>query len=55
VRGRLGEWIAVGGAQVSEDRRERGVLSAGAEQRSSQRGVWLKVEAVAEPASGMPR
>lgn len=41
VRGRLGEWIAVGGADVREQSTS-GVQSA-------QRGVWLKVDAVDSP------
>ncbi len=41
VRGRLGEWIAVGGADAH--------AAADASAQSSQRGVWLKVDAADRP------
>ncbi len=41
VRGRLGEWIPVGGADVREQ--------TGSASHSTQRGVWLKVDAVDSP------
>lgn len=41
VRGRLGEWIPVGGAELREQ------TTSGAQ--STQRGVWLKVDAVDSP------
>jgi hypothetical protein len=46
VQGRLGEWIAVGGADVREDRSSSGVLSSGQGVERNRRGVWLKVEEV---------
>jgi type II secretory pathway component GspD/PulD (secretin) len=45
VQGRLGEWIAVGGADVREDRSTSGILSSGQGVERNRRGVWLKVEA----------
>lgn len=50
VRGRLGEWIAVGGADVRGESQSSGVLSSGQRAETNRRGVWLKVEA----ASGRP-
>jgi hypothetical protein len=46
VQGRLGEWIAVGDADLREQAQRSG--SAGSEARlaSTTRGVWVKVEAV---------
>jgi hypothetical protein len=44
VRGRLGEWIAVGGADVRSDSQTSGVLSSGQQSASQSRGVWLKVD-----------
>jgi hypothetical protein len=45
VQGRLGEWIAVGGADVREDRSTSGILSSGQGVERNRRGVWLKVDA----------
>lgn len=45
VQGRLGEWIAVGGADVREDRSTSGILSSGHGVERNRRGVWLKVDA----------
>ena len=49
VRGRLGEWIAVGGADLREDLRSSDVAGSASSAQSTQRGVWLKVEEVASP------
>ncbi len=46
VRGRLGEWIAVGGADLREDSRASAIASAASIAQATQRGVWLKVEEV---------
>ena len=46
VQGRLGEWIAVGGADLAEQARRGGVLSSDARTASSQRGVWVRVDDV---------
>jgi hypothetical protein len=46
VQGRLGEWIALGGADLAEQARRGGVLSSDARSASSQRGVWVRVEDV---------
>lgn len=46
VRGRLGEWIAVGGADLREDSRSSGITGSASNAQSTQRGVWLKVEDV---------
>ncbi len=46
VQGRLGEWIAVGGADVREDRSSTGVLSSGQGIELNRRGVWLRVDEV---------
>ncbi len=46
VQGRLGEWIAVGGADVREDRSSSGVLSSGQAVERNRRGVWLRVDEV---------
>jgi hypothetical protein len=46
VQGRLGEWIAVGGADLRESARRDGVLSRDARAASSQRGVWVRVDDV---------
>jgi hypothetical protein len=44
VRGRLGEWIAVGGADARGESQAGGVLSGAQRAETNQRGVWLKVE-----------
>ncbi len=49
VRGRLGEWIAVGGADMRADAGASGAGSAANSAQSAQRGVWLKVDAVDSP------
>lgn len=51
VRGRLGEWIAVGGADQREQSSSSGILSSASSERSTQRGVWLKVDLVDLDAS----
>lgn len=45
VRGKPGEWIAVGGADARTDAHSIDVFSA----HSAQRGVWLKVDADESP------
>jgi len=53
VQGRLGEWIALGDADLREQSRRAGASGVGTQSMSSQRGVWVKVEdaaaAVAAP------
>lgn len=44
VRGRLGEWIPVGGADMREDSRAGAFAAAPDSAQATQRGVWLKVE-----------
>jgi hypothetical protein len=46
VQGRLGEWIAVGGADVREDRSASGMLSSGQGVERNRRGAWLRVDEV---------
>ncbi|MFZ5538538.1 MAG: hypothetical protein ACOY5V_02210 [Pseudomonadota bacterium] len=46
VRGRLGEWIAVGGADVRGEWQSSGLLSSGQRAETNRRGVWLKVEEI---------
>jgi hypothetical protein len=46
VQGRLGEWIALGGADLAEHARRDGVFASDARAASSQRGVWVRVEDV---------
>jgi hypothetical protein len=46
VQGRLGEWIAVGGADVREDRSASSLLSSERDVERNRRGVWLKVDAL---------
>lgn len=46
VRGRLGEWIAVGGADVRGESQSGGMLSSGQRAETNRRGVWLKVEEI---------
>lgn len=50
VRGRLGEWIAVGGADARGESQSSGVLSSGGRAETSRRGVWLRVEEVGAAA-----
>ncbi len=45
VRGRLGEWIAVGGAEMHAESHSGSAASLGRGAQSGGRGVWLKVEA----------
>jgi hypothetical protein len=47
VRGRLGEWIAVGGADARGDSQSSGVLSSAQRAGVNRRGVWLKVDVAA--------
>ncbi|MFN3566817.1 MAG: hypothetical protein ACK4V1_12640 [Burkholderiaceae bacterium] len=49
VRGRLGEWIAVGGADVRGESQAGGMLWSGQRAETNRRGVWLKVEVAAGP------
>lgn len=44
VSGRLGEWMELGGSNVSETRSGSGILSGNAAQRSDNRSIWVKVE-----------
>lgn len=44
VRGRLGEWIPVGDADVRSESQTSGILSSGRQASAQSRGVWLKVE-----------
>ncbi len=44
VRGRLGEWIAVGGADERGESQAGGLLSSGQRTETNRRGAWLKVE-----------
>lgn len=46
VRGRLGEWIAVGGADVRDTAQTSGMLASTQREEGSRRGVWLKVEEI---------
>jgi hypothetical protein len=46
VQGRLGEWISLGGADLSEQARRGGIISSDAGTASSQRGAWVRVEDV---------
>lgn len=49
VRGRLGEWIAVGGVDARGESSTSGMLSSTQRTDTGQRGVWLKVEEVGAP------
>lgn len=49
VRGRLGEWIAVGGVDARGESSTSGMLSSTQRTDIGQRGVWLKVEEVGAP------
>jgi hypothetical protein len=44
VRGRLGEWIAVGGADSSREAQASGTLGTDRAAQSASRGAWVKVE-----------
>lgn len=44
VQVRLGEWVALGGADTRAETSTRGLLSQSASTQSGQRGVWVKVE-----------
>ncbi len=44
VQVRLGEWVALGGADLRAEQSTRGLLSQDASAQSGQRGVWVKVE-----------
>ncbi len=44
VRGRLGEWIEIGGVNESGDNSEGGIGYSGSSRSSDSRSVWLKVE-----------
>lgn len=46
VQGRLGEWIALGGADLRGDSRERGIASIDERSAASRRGLWVKVEEI---------
>jgi type II secretory pathway component GspD/PulD (secretin) len=46
VQVRLGEWVSLGGADTRAESSQRGLLSAGRDAQSTQRGVWVKVEEV---------
>jgi hypothetical protein len=46
VRGRLGEWIAVGGAELRRESQRNGMLGTDLQSQSASRGVWLMVESV---------
>jgi hypothetical protein len=51
LRGRLGEWIAVGGADVGSESQSSGLLSSEKRAETNRRAVWLKVEEVRPPSS----
>src|SRR3972149_1817807 len=44
VSGRLGEWIELGGAGVSETRTQSGLLSSGERTAVGERRIWVKVD-----------
>ncbi|AOF80857.1 bacterial type II and III secretion system family protein [Methyloversatilis sp. RAC08] len=46
VRGRLGEWIELGGSGYSEQVGERGITRYGTRDAQSQRRLWVKVDVV---------
>jgi len=46
VRGRLGEWIELGGASSSSSRSEGAILSSRERSSSGDRRVWVKVEEI---------
>jgi hypothetical protein len=45
LRGRLGEWLAVGGAETSTAAQSSGTPLSTSSAQSGRRGVWLKLEA----------
>lgn len=51
VRGRLGEWIAVGGAEARDESQSGGALASAQRAQTSRRGVWLKVDEVGATAT----
>lgn len=54
VRGRLGEWIALGGADQRGESSTGGLLSSAQQSQSSTRSVWLKVEEIDAAPTNMP-
>lgn len=44
VQVRLGDWVALGGADQRADGVQTGLLASGQEAITSQRGVWMKVD-----------
>jgi hypothetical protein len=54
VQGRLGEWIALGDADLREQARRDGTLSSDARATSTSRGAWVKVEDVTAGAQTPP-
>jgi hypothetical protein len=52
VQGRLGEWIALGDADLREQAQRDGVLSSDSLTTSASRGVWVKVDEVTAGAQG---
>jgi hypothetical protein len=46
VQGRLGEWIALGDADLREESQRSGTLSSDSRMAASRRGVWVKVEEI---------
>ena len=46
VQGRLGEWIALGGADLAEQTRRQEILGSDARASAGSRGVWVMVEDV---------
>jgi hypothetical protein len=52
VQGRLGEWIALGDADLREQAQRDGVLSSDSRTTSASRGVWVKVDEVTAGAQG---
>ena len=54
VQGRLGEWIALGDADLHEQARRDGTLSSDARATSTSRGAWVKVEDVTAGAQTPP-
>jgi hypothetical protein len=54
VQGRLGEWIALGDADLREQAQRDGVLSSDGRATSTSRGAWVKVEDVTAGAQTLP-
>jgi type II secretory pathway component HofQ len=52
VQVRLGEWVALGGADLQSSSQYGGMLSGGQDSRAAQRGVWVRVD---EASDGPPR